>query len=87
MHLKGNEVAERPFDCIRSKDGAVILLKKGTQATQLLVRSSKDKAETIAIPESADKVDRLYTLIEINDIYSIHVTVCSSISTYVTCMS
>lgn len=54
MDLKGNEVAEGPFGCTWSEDGAVILLKKGTWATQLLVRSSKEKAETIAIPESAD---------------------------------
>lgn len=86
MHLKGNEVTEGTFGCIWSKDGAVIL-KKGTEATQLLVRSSKDKAETIAIPESPDKVGRLYTLIEMNYIYSIHIMVCSSTSTHVTCMS
>lgn len=84
MRLETNEVVERSFSL---RMGLTSFSKEGTWATQLLVKSSKEKEETVAVPEIADIVLRLYTLNGINFIYSIHVAVCDCTSMCLTRMS
>lgn len=52
MHLGSNEAVERPFGL---GTGLTSFSEGGTWATQLLVKSSERKAETIAAPKTADK--------------------------------
>ena len=83
MPLDSNEVVERSLSL---RMGLSSFSKEGTCATQLLVKSSNEKEETIAVPGTATMLHKLYTLTEINLIYSIHVAVCDVTSTHLTCM-